>query len=166
MNITYLNSPIGLIKLASELSASCESSFSVQREMITEVSFVNEECQSSNSTELLEDAKNQLEEYFKGVRKTFKLPLKLNGTEFQVKVWEELLNIPYGKTATYKEVAVNMGNENAQRAVGGANNKNKIVIIVPCHRVIGASNKLTGYGGGLDKKEWLLKLEADRSNNC
>ncbi len=106
--------------------------------------------------------KNQLKEYFEGRRKIFHLPLKLNGTEFQKSVWEKLLEIPYGETCSYKDIAVKLNNPKAVRAVGGANNKNKIAIVIPCHRVIGTNKKLVGYAGGLDKKQWLLDLEAKK----
>lgn len=98
-------------------------------------------------------------EYFNGQRKSFDLPLNPKGTEFQKKVWNALLNIPYGSTCSYKDIAVNIGNEKACRAVGGANNKNPIFIIIPCHRVIGKNGSLVGYGGGLDIKLKLLELE-------
>lgn len=101
----------------------------------------------------------QLEEYFLGKRKIFDLPLEFNGTDFQKSVWRSLLEIPYGKSATYKDIAKMIGNEKAVRAVGGANNKNKIMIVVPCHRVIGSNGKLVGYAGGLEKKAFLLNLE-------
>ncbi|MGL4740579.1 MAG: methylated-DNA--[protein]-cysteine S-methyltransferase [Sarcina sp.] len=103
----------------------------------------------------------QLEEYFLGKRKSFDLPLEFNGTDFQKNVWKSLLEIPYGESATYKDIAKKIGNEKAVRAVGGANNKNKIMIVVPCHRVIGSNGKLIGYAGGLEKKEILLNLEYD-----
>ncbi len=102
---------------------------------------------------------NQLDEYFYGKRKIFDLPLNPIGTEFQKKVWNELIKIPYGETKTYKDIAVNIGRNNASRAVGNANNKNPIAIIIPCHRVIGSDKKLTGYRGGLDKKRLLLNIE-------
>ena len=103
---------------------------------------------------------NQLEEYFNGKRKIFELPVKLIGSEFQKKVWKELIKIPYGKTISYKELATSIGNEKACRAVGMANNKNKIMIVIPCHRVIGSNGDLTGYAGGLNIKQQLLELEA------
>ncbi len=102
---------------------------------------------------------NQIDEYFKGERKDFELQLKADGTEFQKTVWNELKKIPYGKTLSYKEVAERSGRQKAVRAVGNANNKNKIAIIIPCHRVIGSNKKLTGYAGGLWRKEWLLNHE-------
>ncbi|MDF2606937.1 MAG: cysteine methyltransferase [Bacillales bacterium] len=101
----------------------------------------------------------QLEEYFNKVRYEFSLPLEISGTNFQKAVWNQLIMIDYGRTATYKNIAVNLNNPKAVRAVGNANNKNKIAIIIPCHRVIGSNGKLVGYAGGLDKKEWLLKHE-------
>ena len=101
----------------------------------------------------------QLEEYFNGKRKTFELPVKLIGSEFQKKVWKELQKIPYGQTRTYKDIAIKIGNPNASRAIGNANNKNPIAIIIPCHRVIGSNSKLVGYAGGIDKKFKLLELE-------
>ena len=110
-------------------------------------------------TKLLLEAKKQLEEYFEGKRKVFDLPLEQEGTEFQKKVWKILEKIPYGETRTYKEVAKMAGNEKASRAVGMANNKNNIPIIVPCHRVIGSNGKLVGYALGLDMKKYLLDLE-------
>lgn len=108
---------------------------------------------------LIKKAHDQLDEYFKGIRKSFDLPLAPKGTEFQKKVWNALLKIPYGSTCSYKDIAVMIGNEKACRAVGGANNKNPIFIIIPCHRVIGANGSLVGYGSGLELKKRLLDLE-------
>ena len=110
-------------------------------------------------TELILQCKMQLDEYFRGERKTFDLPLAPKGTDFQKKVWNVLQKIPYGETRTYGEIAAAVGNPKAARAVGMANNKNPIGIIIPCHRVVGANGKLVGYAGGMDKKEWLLQLE-------
>ena len=101
----------------------------------------------------------QLHEYFSGKRKMFDLPLEFIGTDFQVSVWLELTQIPFGQTFTYGQIAKNIENPKASRAVGLANNRNPISIIVPCHRVIGANGKMVGYGGGLWRKEWLLKHE-------
>ena len=110
-------------------------------------------------TALIKKTIIQLEEYFKGKRKVFDIPLLLQGTTFQLAVWNSLLKIPYGRTKSYKEIAAMAGNAKASRAVGLANNRNPIAIIVPCHRVIGADGSLTGYGGGLEKKQFLLELE-------
>lgn len=101
----------------------------------------------------------QLDEYFRGGRKSFSLRLCLRGTDFQQKVWRHLLKIPYGETASYKDVAEAIGHPRATRAVGGANHDNAIGIIIPCHRVIGYDGRLVGYGGGLWRKEWLLQHE-------
>lgn len=117
------------------------------------------------STEILEEAEKQILEYFKGKRKEFRLPLKLKGTDFQKRVWKALEEIPYGETRSYQEIAEAVHSPKAFRAVGNANNKNPISIIIPCHRVIGKSGKLVGYGGGLDKKEYLLHLEEQFKNN-
>lgn len=113
----------------------------------------------ARETTLLEQAALQIEEYLQGKRKNFSLPIALQGTDFQQKVWQELLNIPYGETRSYKQIAEKIGCPKGYRAVGMANNKNPIAIIVPCHRVIGQNKKLVGYAGGIDIKEKLLKLE-------
>ncbi len=105
------------------------------------------------------ETKRQLAEYFNGTRATFDLPLAMHGTEFQKQVWKALLDIPFGVTMSYGELARKIGNPNASRAVGLANGRNPISIIVPCHRVIGSNGSLTGYGGGLPRKEALLSLE-------
>lgn len=105
-------------------------------------------------------ARRQLEEYFAGTRRAFDLPLRLDGTAFQRKVWHALFEIPFGETASYGEQARRIGSPDAVRAVGAANGQNPISIIVPCHRVIGANGALTGYGGGLPAKRWLLAHEA------
>lgn len=101
----------------------------------------------------------QFTEYEKGARKAFDLPLHIKGTEFQKKVWNALLEIPYGETRSYQEIAIQIGNPKAVRAVGGACNRNPIGIIVPCHRVVGKNGSLTGYAGGLDYKKLLLEKE-------
>lgn len=110
-------------------------------------------------TPLLEKAARQLEEYFAGQRKEFSLPLAPKGTEFQLRVWQALLQIPYGETRSYGELAAMVGNPKACRAVGGANHRNPLSILIPCHRVVGTKGSLTGYAGGLSVKEFLLKLE-------
>jgi len=106
-------------------------------------------------------ARKQLLEYFDGQRTEFELPLRLSGTDFQLLVLEELQRIPYGETASYGDIAARIGNPKAVRAVGAANGRNPIPIIVPCHRVIGSGGDLTGFGGGLDTKAMLLRLEAE-----
>jgi len=107
-----------------------------------------------------DDVRSQLGEYFAGSRREFDLPLNMFGNPFELRVWEELQTIPYGETASYGQIAQRIGNPGAPRAVGLANGRNPIAVIVPCHRVIGADGSLTGYGGGLERKRLLLDLEA------
>ena len=114
-------------------------------------------------TTLIKKAASQLFEYLNGKRRDFNLPLLKEGTDFQISVWNELLKIPYGETRSYKDIAIAINNEKAVRAVGMANNRNKISIFIPCHRVIGSNKKLVGYGGGLEIKEFLLNLEKRNS---
>lgn len=114
----------------------------------------------SNGASLFHEARQQLAAYFAGELTRFDLPLAAQGTAFQLRVWEELMSIPYGSTVSYGELALRLGNMNASRAVGLANGRNPISIIVPCHRVIGSNGKLTGYGGGLPRKAALLAFEA------
>ncbi len=115
----------------------------------------------------LNETIKQLDEYFKGNRMEFdvKIHPQLKGTEFQKKVWNELKKIPFGKTVSYRDIAIGVGNEKATRAVGNANRNNQIVIIIPCHRVVGSNGKLTGFGGGLWRKEWLLNHERKKTSN-
>ena len=146
MYVGYVESEAGLIEVISDGTA------------IVRCGFVSEK---QNKDKLCVDAIQQLEEYLSGKRKVFDLPLKVEGTAFQKKVWKALCSIAYGETRSYKEIAIQIGNERACRAVGMANNKNPIGILIPCHRVIGTNHKLVGYAGGLDKKEFLLKLEKE-----
>ncbi len=111
------------------------------------------------SDPVLLEAERQLHEYFAGTRTSFSLPLKFTGTDFQKSVWQALLTIPYGETRCYADIARQVGNDRAVRAVGAANGKNPISIVAPCHRVIGASGELTGFAGGLENKALLLELE-------
>lgn len=113
----------------------------------------------SKTNKTITETKKQLSEYFKGKRKTFDLPLVMHGTDFQIKAWQQLLKIPYAKTISYGAQAEKIGNKNKARAVGMANGLNPISIVIPCHRVVGSNGDLTGFGGGLDKKAYLLKLE-------
>jgi len=112
-----------------------------------------------SDTPLIKETVKQLDEYFSGKRRDFNLPLVLHGTDFQVKVWNALRQIPYGETCTYGEIARMIGSPKACRAVGMANNRNPIPVIIPCHRVIGSNGSLTGYAGGLEIKQKLLNLE-------
>ena len=112
-----------------------------------------------SETPLIKEAYRQLSEYLMGKRIRFDLPLNPRGTEFQQQVWKALCDIPYGETRSYKQIAETIGNPRAVRAVGMANNRNPLLIVIPCHRVIGANGKLVGYGTGIAMKEYLLKLE-------
>ncbi|PKM50762.1 MAG: cysteine methyltransferase [Firmicutes bacterium HGW-Firmicutes-7] len=146
----YLSSPVGNIEICA-----CDDS-------IISVSFVEALTNEESNASIIQQAKVELTEYFLGKRNTFDVKYTFSGTEFQKSVWKALTEIPYGQTVSYGFIANKIGNKKASRAVGGANNKNKLAIIVPCHRVIGANNKLVGYAGGLWRKEGLLKIEADR----
>lgn len=141
--------PIGKLRLTEEAGALTQVAYQFQQS----------EPEVSQWTPLLKEAIRQLEEYFSGKRKEFQLPLRLNGTEFQKKVWQALLEIPYGETRSYSQIAERIGNSKAVRAVGMANHVNPVMIIVPCHRVIGKNGGLTGYGYGIEIKEALLHLE-------
>lgn len=144
------NSPIGNLLIEAT------------NEAVVAISFLDDDPQIMEvENHLTKRCKDQLEEYFKGTRKTFDLPIVYEGTRFQTEVWEALRSIPYGETACYQEIAIKLNNEKAVRAVGGANNRNRLPIIIPCHRIIGKSGKLVGYAGGLDKKQWLLNHERD-----
>ena len=114
---------------------------------------------SGDAARILGDARLQLEEYFAGARRAFDLPLAVQGTSFQRRVWDALRGIPFGETISYLELARRVGDPRAVRAVGGANGRNPVSIVVPCHRVIGADGSLTGFGGGIERKRWLLAHE-------
>ena len=116
----------------------------------------------AEATPYVDDLTTQITEYFSGKRKTFTFPLNPKGTPFQLAVWNALLEIPYGDTITYAELAARIGKPSAVRAVGAANGANPIPVIIPCHRVIGSNGTLTGYGGGIERKQWLLALEGRR----
>ncbi len=144
---SYFSSPVGDLIIESE------------NEKIITLGFLKDSRQEETPSPVIEQCKAELEEYFSGHRKFFSFEMDLRGTDFQVKVWSELLNIPFGKTISYEELAIRVGNIKSIRAVGLANGQNPIAIVVPCHRVIGKSGELVGYGGGLDKKIWLLQHE-------
>jgi methylated-DNA-[protein]-cysteine S-methyltransferase len=146
MASAYYNSPIGILKIKATNDA------------LTDIHYVREQGESTPNN-IIAKAIKQLEEYFAGKRTTFDIPLAPSGTEYREKIWQALTTIPYGKTTSYKDIATLTGNPKASRAVGGANNKNPISIIIPCHRVVGASGRMVGYAGGVDKKEFLLALE-------
>ncbi len=126
--------------------------------LIQTVKEIDTDNQSSDLSDL---AFTQLQEFFQGKRQTFDLPLQIQGTPFQEKVWRALCHIPYGETQSYGQIAAAIGNPKASRAVGLANNKNPLQFVVPCHRVVGANGSLVGYAGGLDMKKHLLEMEAE-----
>ena len=134
-----------------------------ENDVLTGIAYTENEKEQGIRSELSDKTVLQLEEYFDGRRKEFDIPIKLRGTEFQKKVWNELLKIPYGATVSYKDIAIKIGNPKACRTVGMANHNNPILIIVPCHRVINENNKLGGYALGLDLKRKLLELEKENS---
>lgn len=152
--VAHTQSPLGLIEIEAD------------DKYVTSIRLIKSSDKTppvNNPDELLPHVRQciaELAEYFAGTRTDFTVPLKQNGTDFQQKVWQQLLEIPYGTTISYIEMARRLGNSKLTRAVGGANHRNKLWIVVPCHRVIGADGSLTGYGGGLDCKQWLLQHEA------
>ena len=146
--IDYTETPIGLLLVAANEVGICRVEFVEQRDV------------PENPSSLTSTAIQQLDEYFKGARTEFELPLDPAGTHFQKRVWHALLEIGYGQTNTYQFIANQIGNAKACRAVGAANGRNPIALVVPCHRIIGTSGKLTGYAGGLNRKQWLLALES------
>jgi methylated-DNA-[protein]-cysteine S-methyltransferase len=153
--IGYYTSPLGDLLITS------------QDGKITAVQFSSTATSETHPTPVIEQCTFELDEYFYRGRKFFNVDIHLSGTEFQNKVWNELLLIPYGRTISYIELAMRIGDVNSVRAVGLANGQNPIAILVPCHRVIGKNGDLVGYGGGIDKKIWLLQHEgafADQLN--
>ncbi|MFC8089270.1 methylated-DNA--[protein]-cysteine S-methyltransferase [Streptomyces sp. NPDC057301] len=150
---TLIDSPYGPLTLVAEDGVLCGLFMTDQRHRPPEETF------GTRDESLFRETEDQLEAYFAGELKEFTLELRLDGTPFQRSVWEQLRKIPYGETRSYGELADTLGNSGASRAVGLANGKNPIGIIVPCHRVVGAKGSLTGYGGGLDRKQRLLDFE-------
>lgn len=162
MNLVYkvMDSPVGKLKLVASDQGLVAILWEKDRPRRVRLGELVEDEKSS----MLCETERQLQEYFAGKRKTFSLPLDMRGTPFQNDVWEALLAIPYGETKSYGQLAKQLGNPKAVRAVGAANGRNPISIVVPCHRVIGASGKLTGFAGGLDTKAHLLDLEKGTSS--
>ncbi|MBS1486788.1 MAG: methylated-DNA--[protein]-cysteine S-methyltransferase [Bacteroidetes bacterium] len=143
----YYASPVGELCIESE------------NEKIVAISFNKDSRQEVNTSPVIDLCIAELEDYFSGKRKFFSFEMELRGTDFQKRVWNELLNIPFGKTISYEELAICVGNIKSIRAVGLANGQNPIAIVVPCHRVIGKRGDLVGYSGGLENKKWLLQHE-------
>lgn len=153
-----VDSPLGKLHLAATDSALTELLFDHHRLEVDGVAVAAGAPTDRNS--LIELAERELTEYFAGARTSFTVPTSAEGTDFQKSVWAELRKIPFGQTISYIELARRMGNEKKTRAVGLANGKNPISIIIPCHRVIGANGHLVGYGGGIENKRWLIDFEA------
>ncbi len=154
MNYSEMNSPIGLLTIAADDEGLCSIEFGKGKDVSPSASWGN--------TGLVREAIQQLQSYFQRKLIRFDIPLKPKGTLFQLQVWQELQNIPYGTVISYAELARRVGNLKASRAVGAANGANPIPIMIPCHRVIGSNGKMTGYAGGLSIKEELLQLERAR----
>ncbi|MEP2445590.1 MAG: methylated-DNA--[protein]-cysteine S-methyltransferase [Balneola sp.] len=144
--VSYLETPIGYLRILSNGSG------------ITGIKFMDFDGPEDPDIHT-ESAKTQLKEYFENKRDRFDLNLLPEGTDFEQKVWSQLNNIPHGTTTSYGKIASHLGDKNFSQAVGSANGKNPIAVVIPCHRVIGSDNKLVGYAGGMERKEWLLKHE-------
>ena len=148
MKTVFINTPLGFTEIQGDENG------------ISKIHVMSENVEiSTKIPEELKEAVLQLQDYFDGKRTTFTFPLNPSGTDFQKKVWDELLNIPFGKTCSYLELSKKLGDVKAIRAVASANGKNPLWIVVPCHRVIGSDGSLTGYAGGLWRKKWLLEHE-------
>mgnify|MGYP003633596905 CR=1 FL=1 len=149
MEVAYIQTPVGITKIVGDGDG------------LTQITVLNSEEEVTDIIpEVLEDAVYQLNEYFEGKREVFDLDLNPEGTDFQKKVWDALGAIPFGKTTSYLELSKTLGDVKAIRAVANANGKNPLWIVVPCHRVIGSDGSLTGYAGGLHRKQWLLEHES------
>ena len=149
----FCETPLGVIRIEEDQYG------------ITSLQFADSIAESAETNHIglyLTDAETQISEYFAGNRKSFDLPLSVLGNEFQKRVWDALCDIPYGETRSYQEVVAAVGNAKAARVVGMANNRNPILILIPCHRVVGKAGKLVGYAGGIDRKQYLLEMKAAR----
>jgi len=155
LSYQYVDSPIGTLKLVASDQGLVAILWENDNPRRVRLSDLTEDARHP----LLRETERQLKEYFQGKRRTFSLALDMRGTPFQTQVWEALLAIPFGETRSYGQLAKQLGNPQATRAVGAANGRNPLSIVVPCHRVIGSSGKLTGFAGGLDAKGYLLRLE-------
>ncbi|MCX7833054.1 MAG: methylated-DNA--[protein]-cysteine S-methyltransferase [Ignavibacteria bacterium] len=144
----FLRTKIGTLKITAD------------EKFIYSINFSTPSSNPKNTLKTIKECVKQLKEYFNRKRREFNLPLKLEGTEFQKKVWKELMKIPYGKVVSYSYIAEKINSPNSVRAVGNANNRNKFAIIIPCHRVIAKNGTLSGYAAGITKKKWLIDFES------
>jgi len=148
MKVVFLESPVGILRIMGDI------------QVIKHITFCDQAGREDPS-EVLHDCRQQLIEYFNKKRQRFTIPIQPSGTAFQMEVWDLVCHIPYGHTLSYSEIARELGSTKKVRAVGMANGKNPIPIIIPCHRVIGTNGALTGYAGGIERKRWLLDLEKE-----
>lgn len=167
VNIVRFSTPIGAMFACATESGICLLEFTDRKTLEAQFKDIRKQLNAvilPGKNSHLTQVQNELEEYFEGERKVFSVALDLQGTDFRKQVWEELTNIPYGNTRTYKEQSIALNNLKAIRAVGSANGANKVAIIIPCHRVVGSNGTLTGYAGGVHRKKWLLDFERTNSN--
>ena len=167
IHMTRLETPLGPMFACATEEGICSLEFTDRRMLETELKAMSKEFNAvvlQGASKYFEPLKQQLDEYFKGTRKEFDLPLVLKGTDFQKEVWKELLRIPYGSTRSYKQQSIALNNLKAIRAVASANGMNRIAIIIPCHRVIGEDGSMTGYGGGIWRKKRLLDIENSQTS--
>ena len=157
--VSEMQSPVGTLHLASSDQGVVCINLSGREDFLKDLEKRIPDMELEENDSKNKGVIRQLKEYFSGARKDFDLPLHLIGTEFHKLVWRQLCQVPFGQTASYKEIAVKIGKPKAMRAVGQANHRNPIPIIIPCHRIIGANGHLVGFGGGLDKKRFLLSHE-------
>ncbi|TNJ47235.1 methylated-DNA--[protein]-cysteine S-methyltransferase [Tamlana fucoidanivorans] len=149
MDTCIINTPLGYTQITGDINGIAAITILDSKEETTKI-----------IPESLKDCATQLNEYFEGLRKTFHLKLNPHGTDFQLKVWNQLQNVPFGKTISYLDLSKQLGDAKAIRAVANANGKNPLWIVIPCHRIIGSDGNLTGYAGGLHRKQWLLQHES------
>ena len=157
-----MDSPVGKLTIITSSEGLHAIFWDIDRKDPQCAEIINK-LKKSDDEKVIVQTKKQLTEYFQGKRKTFDLPLVINGTKFQIQAWNQLLKIPYSTTISYAEQAKRIGDKNKARAVGMANGHNPISIVIPCHRVIGSNGQLVGFGGGIERKAYLLKLESDQT---
>jgi len=165
-SLTEISTPLGTLIAGATNKELCLLEFQIKERHEKQILKLAESLNSFpviGINSILELTVHQLDEYFQGKRKKFEIPLVIKGSPFQENVWRELLRVPYGKTITYKELSERLGSPKAVRAVANANGENRIAILIPCHRIIGSNGKLVGYGGGIEKKRYLLNLERENS---